>query len=78
MTTAASVAVGRSWNSPGSQTSRMRMTAAPTSPVTWLWAPAASAAGVRDALLLTGKPWNSPVRPLATPRATSSWFWSTS
>ncbi|CFU04412.1 Uncharacterised protein [Bordetella pertussis] len=39
--------------------------------------PAASATGVREALLLTGKPWKKPVARLATPRPTISWFGST-
>ena len=40
-------------------------------------APAASATGVRDELLLIGNPWNSPAARLAAPRPTISWFGST-
>jgi hypothetical protein len=51
--------------------------AAPTSPVTWVFAPADSATGVREELLLTENPWNRPEATLAAPSATSSWFGST-
>ena len=46
--------------------------AAPTRPVSCERAPAASATGVREALLLTEKPWKKPAATLAAPRATSS------
>ena len=39
--------------------------------------PAAHATGVRDALLLTGNPWNRPVAKFTAPSATISWFGST-
>ncbi len=51
---------------------------APTSGVSCDRAPAAIATGVRDALLETGNPWNSPVARFATPNATSSRSGSTS
>ena len=50
---------------------------APTSGVSCERAPAEMATGVRDALLLIGKPWNRPAARLAAPRATSSWLAST-
>ena len=53
------------------------MASAPTTPVSWVLAPAASATGVRDELLLIGKPWKKPAARLAAPRPTISWFGST-
>ena len=50
---------------------------APTTPVTCVRAPAASATGVREELLLMGKPWKKPAARLAAPRPTISWFGST-
>ena len=78
MTTAARVAVGRSARRPGAATSMTPMAIAPTTEVSCVCAPAASATGVRDALLLIGMPDRSPVARLAAPRATSSRSWSTS
>ena len=49
------------------------MTAAPTSPVTCERDPAWSATAVRDPLVLTGNPWNSPAAMLAAPMPTISW-----
>ena len=46
-------------------------------PVIWVRAPAASATGVRDELLESGKPWKSPAARFAAPSAKSSWSWST-
>ena len=43
------------------------ITAAPTRPVTWLFAPTCSATAVRDPLVLTGKPWNRPAAMFAAP-----------
>ena len=54
------------------------MQTAPTMPVSCVFAPADSATGVRDALLLIEKPWKNPAATLAAPRATSSWLASTS
>jgi hypothetical protein len=45
--------------------------------VSWVLAPAASATGVRDELLLIGMPWKKPAARLATPRPIISWFGST-
>ena len=50
---------------------------APTMPVTCVFAPAASATGVREELLLIGKPWKKPAARLAAPRPTISWLGST-
>jgi hypothetical protein len=47
---------------------------APTRPVSCVLAPAASATGVREELLLTENPWKRPAAALAAPSATSSWF----
>ena len=54
------------------------ITAAPTSPVSCVRAPADSATGVRDALLEIGNPWNNPVAAFARPSAMTSWFGLTS
>jgi hypothetical protein len=40
-------------------------------------APACTATGVLEELLLIGKPWNKPVAVLAAPSAISSWLGST-
>ena len=45
---------------------------APTTLVSCVFAPAASATGVRDELALTGMPWKSPAARLAAPSATIS------
>jgi hypothetical protein len=50
---------------------------APTTPVSCVRAPAASATGVREALLLIGMPWKKPLARFATPRPTISWSGST-
>ena len=56
MTIAASAVFGRSWSSAGANTSSNAIASAPTTPVSWVFAPAASATGVREELLLIGKP----------------------
>ncbi|MNT41388.1 hypothetical protein D3C72_1777470 [compost metagenome] len=61
----------------GANISSKATASAPTTPVSWVFAPAASATGVRDALLLIGKPWKNPAARLAAPRPTISWFGST-
>ena len=63
--------------SQGATTSSAAIVAAPTTPATWVLAPASAATGVREALALTEKPWNSPAPMFAAPSASSSWFWST-
>ena len=47
--------------------SRSTPSAVTTTPVSCVLAPAASATGVRDALLVTGKPWNIPAATQAAP-----------
>ena len=61
MTTAARALAGRSARRSGSATSSTPTRSAPTTPVSWVCAPADSATGVRDALLLTGMPERNPV-----------------
>ena len=78
MTTAASVGCGRYCMRPGRNTSITRITAAPTRPVSWVFAPARSATAVREPLVLTGKPVNRPAATLAAPMPTISWFARTS
>ena len=53
------------------------MQAAPISPVTWVWAPACSATGVRVDDPLDEKPLTSPTATLTVPSAASSWSGST-
>ena len=67
MTTAARAGCGRYWSRPGTRTSMTAIAAAPTSPVSCDFAPARSATAVRDPLVLTGKPPNSPAATLALP-----------
>ncbi|MCY1557077.1 hypothetical protein D9M68_938920 [compost metagenome] len=74
MTTAASALFGRCLSRLGASSNSSATPRAPKTPVSWVFAPAASATAVRDALLLIGKPWNRPVAKLATPRPTISWF----
>ena len=77
ITTAASAELGRSRTRFGKKSSMSAISTAPTTPVSWVLAPAASATGVREELLLTEKPWKKPAATLAAPSATSSWFGST-
>jgi hypothetical protein len=77
MTIAASIGRGRSLRAPGAATSSTAMATAPTSGVSWERAPAATATGVREALLEMAKPWKRPAARLAAPRARSSWLGST-
>ena len=67
MTTAASVACGRLRSTPGTSTSMTTIVAAPTTPVTWVLAPACSATAVREPLVLTGKPWKNEAATFAAP-----------
>ena len=55
-TTAASALEGKFWSRSGAATRSRETASAPTTPVTCVLAPAASATGVRDELLLIGKP----------------------
>ena len=77
ITTAASALLGRFCSRLGASTSSRATATAPTTPVSWVLAPAASATGVREELLLIGNPWNSPAARLAAPRPIISWFGST-
>src|SRR4029079_6929918 len=77
ITTAASPPVGRFFSRSGASTSSRATAAAPTTPVSWVLAPEASATGVREELLLMGKPWKNPAARLAAPRPTISWLGST-
>ncbi|MNI26618.1 hypothetical protein D3C73_803280 [compost metagenome] len=72
ITTAAKALVGRSLSRFGATINNTATASAPTTPVNWVFAPAASATGVRDELLLMGKPWNRPLARLATPNPTIS------
>jgi len=56
ITTAPSAAWGRFVSSPGAKINRNATQTAPTTPVICVLAPADSATGVREALLLTGNP----------------------
>ena len=56
MTMAASAVLGRSFSNAGANTNNNAIAIAPTTPVSWVFAPAASATGVREELLLIGKP----------------------
>ena len=77
ITTAASAVVGSDCSRLGAATSSSAIASAPTTPVSCVRAPAASATGVRDELLLTGMPWKKPAAKFATPRPTISRFGST-
>ena len=72
MTTAASAAVGRCCRRFGASTSSSAMAIAPTTPVSCVFDPAASATGVRDELLLIGNPWKKPAARFAAPSPTIS------
>jgi hypothetical protein len=77
ITTAASAVFGRYCSRFGASNSSRATARAPTTLVSWVLAPAASATGVRDELLLIGKPWKNPAARLAAPSPTISWFGST-
>ena len=77
ITTAASALLGRLRKRSGAATRSRATASAPTTPVSWVLAPAASATGVRDELLLIGKPWKKPAARFAPPSAIISWFGST-
>ena len=59
MTTAARAVFGRSWSRSGASSSNNAIASAPTTPVSCVLAPAASATGVREELLLIGSPGKS-------------------
>ena len=74
MTTAAKVGCGRFRSRLGAKSSSSRIARAPTTPVTWLFAPACSATAVREPLVLTGNPWNNPAATFETPMPIISWL----
>ena len=73
ITMAPSVGWGTYSIAPVANTSTKAITAAPTTPVTWEREPACSDTAVRDPLVLTGKPWNSPAKMFAAPMPIISW-----
>src|SRR3954447_818144 len=77
ITTAARALDGRSLSKLGANRSRSATATAPVTPVIWVLAPALSATGVREELLLIGKPWKNPAARFAAPRPIISWFGST-
>ena len=66
ITTAARAGWGRFRRSPGTATKMSTMAPAPTRPATCVFAPACSATAVREPLVLTGNPWNSPAATLSS------------
>ena len=52
---------------PGANSRMSVIAAAPTSPVTCVFAPACAATAVREPLVLTGNPWNNPAAQFAAP-----------
>src|SRR6266404_8500488 len=77
ITTAARALVGRFCIKFGASNNSNAIATAPTTPVSWVRAPDASATGVREELLLIGKPLKKPAARFATPRPIISWFGST-
>ena len=78
MTTAASAVCGRSASSELRNSSRTTTSPAPTTPVSWLFAPDCSATAVREPLVETAKPWKNPAAMFAAPMPIISWSGSTS
>src|SRR5262249_27199800 len=70
ITTAASAEDGRFCSRLGAATNNRPTAIAPTTPVNCVRAPAASATGVRDELLLIGKPWKAPTGQFSVPDPT--------
>src|SRR6187431_1290886 len=77
ITTAANALVGKFFSKSPPNNKSSATETAPTTPVSCVFEPDASATGVREELLLIGNPWNSPAARLAAPRPTISWFGST-
>src|SRR5262249_36027668 len=73
-TTAARAGVGKWRSRLGAASSKAATPSAPMIPVSWVFAPDASATGVRDELLLIGKPRKKPAARLAAPSPTISWL----
>ena len=78
MTTAASAVCGRSASSELRNRSSTATSPAPTTPVSWLFAPDCSATAVREPLVEIANPWKSPAAMFAAPMPTISWSGSTS
>ena len=78
ITTAASAVCGRSCSSVLKNSSSSATIPAPTSPVSWLFAPDCSATAVREPLVDTANPWKKPAAMFAVPMPIISWFGSTS
>ena len=78
ITIAARAEFGRFASRSGRKTSITTTSAAPTSPVTWLFAPLCSATAVREPLVEIGNPWKNPAKALAAPIPIISWLASTS
>jgi hypothetical protein len=74
MTTAASAEFGRSASRPLKKTNSNTTMPAPTSPVSWLFAPDCSATAVRELLEEMAKPWKNPAAMFADPMPIISWF----
>ena len=77
ITTAARAVFGKYCSRSGAASSSTAIAIAPTTPVSCVFAPAASATGVREELVLIGKPWKKPADRFATPSPIISWFGST-
>src|SRR5258708_36030785 len=77
ITTAARALLGRSFSRLGAHTRRSATAIAPTSPVSCVFAPAASATDVREELLLIGNPRKSPAAIVAAHKPTISRFGTT-
>ena len=74
ITTVASAGVGRCCRRSGAPTNNTVTPGAPTTPVSWVFAPDASATGVREDLLLIGYPRKNPASRLAAPSPIISWL----
>ncbi|BAS07697.1 hypothetical protein AHiyo4_11190 [Arthrobacter sp. Hiyo4] len=74
MTMAARVVAGRNSVTPGAASMKPSTRTAPATPVSWDFAPASTATGVRDVLAEIGNPPSSPLAAFAAPRAAISWL----
>ena len=75
--TAPSTADGRYWMGPVRNSRMTAMVPAEAIPLTWLVAPMSSLTAVREPLVPTGMPWETPAASWTTPKASSSWLAST-
>ena len=79
MTTPASADCGRSASSELRKSSSTATRPAPTTPVSWDFAPDCSATAVRELLVEMAKPWKKPAAMFAAPMPIISWLgWSSS